>query len=182
MPAPSHPAAVELRATLRIQPSGVTLELAGGTHYVIDDRASELWRSFEDAEVIATGRCYMSTGAATAAMHLGVERLRFATPPSRTVPLREILAETEHHGRFVRHESPPGSKLADSPETTFVDARGSEFYIHGAAVPVPAPETAATIRAREVIPDPAYTALPGGPRLWIVAIGTRDAPAIIPCP
>jgi hypothetical protein len=170
-------ATIELRATLHFEAGGqrfrgVWLE-HGDTRHVIDYYPHEMWRSFENVEVIATGHACQPRDEALLAPHFRVERMRLVAPRGG-VPLTEVLGETKRSGRFITHAFPPGSKLADSPEITFADARGTEYFIEGASVPIPPAGTAVSIRARDVIVEPAYTARPGGPRLWLLAIVSGD--------
>jgi hypothetical protein len=121
-PTPATPATEQHRATLRIDAEvggkrfqGVWLEFADKPKWVIAYRASGLWRSFEDREVIVTGHCYEPEGQAIAGQHFRVERMRtFAIERGRG-PLLEIGPPQKINGTFALHQFPVGSKLADSP-------------------------------------------------------------------
>ena len=120
------PAANERRATLRIdaQPGGkkfqgVWLEFAADKRWVIDYRPRELWKPFEDREVIVTGACYRPVGQAIMATHFRVDRMRFVKPERGRGPILEVGPEQWIRGAFAMRTFPPGSKLADSPMRVF---------------------------------------------------------------
>ncbi len=193
-PPKSPAAAAEHRAVVRIAatPGGkkeqpVWLEFDGDERWVIDYRARELWRGFEDAAVTVTGTCYQPYGQALLATHFKVERLKFAAPPTTSVPFFAIGPEILVRGSFQFDVAPAGSKAADDgPRLVFRADEGTSFSIAGSAVPTP-PPGAAAINARSVELNPAYAATTGGPHIWILSVHdveyvpeTRDVPR--PCP
>ncbi len=197
MTAPTKaPAAAERRATIRIDAEpggknfqGVWLEFSADQRSVIDYRPRELWKPFENTEVLVTGACYQPFGQAISATHFRVDRMRFATPERGKHLILELGPEQMRTGTFVLHEFPAGSKRADSPMVMFRDEGGTDFIIAGASEDVPAVGTAARIKAREVIPDLSYLAQTGGPNLWILDVRRPDAdddathaPVDVPCP
>jgi hypothetical protein len=191
----NQPVPEQHRATLRIDAEesgkrfqGVWLEFADQQKWVIAYRASGLWRSFEDREVIVTGHCYAPEGQAISAPHFRVERVRsFAIERGRG-PLLEIGPPQKINGTFALHRFPAGSKLADSPRVKFVGEDGTAYWIAGTDAKVPDPDGAPVrIRMRPVDPDMSYVAQPGGPNLWFLGImlGSEDEPrpeGVTPCP
>jgi hypothetical protein len=185
----------ERRAIVRIdaQPSGkkfqgVWLEFADGARWVIDYRPRELWRGFEDAEVIVTGTCYRPFGQAINSPHFKVEQMKFAAKPVKSVPYFVIGPERLLKGTFVSRGFPAGSKLGGSTRTEFRDDGGTQHAIAGSTDTIPAPG-AATIKARSVELNMAHVATTGGPHVWILSIHDADytpdpktGPTTIPCP
>ncbi len=182
------PAADEVRATVRIdaQPGGkkfqgVWLELPGTSEvlprsgrWVIDYRATEIWRSFEDADVIVTGEHYQPFGQAINSPHYKVATMRFARPPSRTVPLRSIGPEKVLRGAFVEHVWPPGTRHAGDVERSFTTDDGATYGLAaGSADPKTGP---AAITCRDVEPDPAYAADTGGPKVFVIRVHAHAFP------
>jgi hypothetical protein len=186
-----EPSASEIRATVRIdaQPGGkkfqgVWLELGGDKRYVIDYRPRSLWLGFENHEVFVTGHCYQPFGQAIGATHFRVERMRFATRPTTSVPLFELGAEVVMKGHFVDHPYPAGSKLAGSSEQTFHHEDGTVYALagHGGDELKPGP---ATIKARVVEVNMAHHAQTGGPTIWVASVmrgDEQDRDTTIPCP
>jgi hypothetical protein len=181
------PPRVELRATLRIDDEGAWLESGDDRRLVLEGRPADIWRSFADRAVIATGHCYLPHGKATPPTHFQIERLRLVDPVS-DVPLTELGPETVLRGTLALHAFPAGSKLGGASEIVFRDGEGTQFWIHAADAPTPGPGPVA-VTAREVQAAPAYAALPGGPRLWIVEFHAADyqpdparAPTLVRCP
>jgi hypothetical protein len=189
------PAPTERRATVRIdaQPSGkkfqgVWLEFPDGKRWVVDYRPRELWRGFEDAEVIVTGTCYRPFGQAINSTHFQVDSMKFASAPKKSVPYFEIGPERLMKGKFVTFGYPAGSKLAGSNTTKFSEAGGGTHAIAGSTDTVPGPGEA-TIKARSVELNMAHHATTGGPHVWIMSIHAADytpdaehGPTTIPCP
>ena len=181
---PVHPssnpiAEPELRATVRIDatPGGkkaqpVWLEFGADKRWLIDYRPRELWRGFEDAEVIVTGHCYRPFGQALAATHYKVERMRFASPPKRSVPILEIGPEVVIKGSFGVDAAPAGSKLAGSSQLEFHADAGTTYAIAGSSAA--AQLGPATIKARGVEINRAFAATTGGPHVWILSIHDLD--------
>jgi len=195
-PTTPAPAANERRATVRIdarpggkQFQGVWLEFAADKRWVIDYRPRELWKPFEDREVIVTGACYEPFGQAIRATHFRVDRMRFVNPERGRGPILEIGAEQWIRGAFAMHDFPAGSKRADSPMLVFRADDGTEFILAGASDELPAAGKAARVKAREVTPDMSYMAQPGGRNIWILDVRDPDsvedaahAPKPIDCP
>lgn len=188
------PSDVERRAIVRIdaQPGGkrfqgVWLEFAEDTRWVVDYRANELWKPFEDHEVIVTGYCWAPDPRAQSigATHFHVERMRFLQPKMGRGPLLEIGPEVALRGAFRAQPFPPGSKLAGSSQTKF-DAESESYGLQGASVALPAMGTRVLVIARGVEPDMSWTAQTGGPKLWILdvrdASAQPEARAKLPCP
>ncbi len=182
---PTPEPAAEVRATLRMdaQPGGkkfqgVWLEL-GGTEviprsgrWVIDYRATEIWRSFENAEVIVTGAHYQPIGQAINSPHYKVATMRFARAPSHAVPLRSIGPERVLRGAFVEHVWPAGTRRAGEIERNFTTDDGQTY---GLAAGSAAPETGpVAITCREVEPDPTYAADLGGPKVFVIRVHSHD--------
>lgn len=167
---------------------GVWLEFANKTKWVIAYRASGLWRTLEDREVIVTGHCYEPEGQAIGAQHFRVERMRTFTVERGRGPLLEIGPPQKIHGTFVEHQFPAGSKLADAPRVKFVADDGTAYWIAGADAKVPAPDgTRVRIRMRPVDPDMSFVAQTGGASLWFLGImlGSEDEPppeGVMACP
>lgn len=188
----AQPAANERRATLRIdaQPGGkkfqgVWLEFSADKRWVIDYRPRELWKPFEDREVIVTGACYQPFGQAIMATHFRVDRMRFVTPERGRGPILELGPEHWIRGAFAMHVFPPGSKLADSPMRVFRADDGTEFLLAGASEELPEAGKAARVKAREVTPDMSYMAQVGGRNIWILEVRAPDSvddPAHAPTP
>ena len=193
VPSATRTKPTEFHATVRIDatPSGkkaqpVWLEFGADKRWLIDYRPRELWRSFEDALVIVTGICYQPFGQALSATHFKVERLRFAAPPTHSVPILEIGPELVLKGSFVLEAAPPGSRREGSDSVEFRSNTGSNYAIAGNSAGSWEPG-AATITARRVELNLAYAATTGGPQLWILSIhdadytpDSRDTPK--PCP
>lgn len=189
------PATTEYSATIRIDAEpggkkfqGVWLEFAADRRWVIDYRPRELWRGFQDAEVIVTGTCYRPFGQAISATHFKVERMRFAAPPKRSVPFFELGPEQLMKGSFVEQAAPAGSKLAGSHQLEFQADDGTTYGIAGTSGSAPAPG-AAKVTARSVKLNLAYAATTGGPHLWILSVhdaayepDREHAPKPVPCP
>ena len=202
------PATAGYRATLRMEAAsaarkfqGAWLELAAGQRWIIDDRATELWRSFDNAAVIVHGHCYEPSGQAiqgpsridqcrsaakqgsaspcgegppSGGPHFQVERMRFASPPDRSTPLVEVGPEVVLRGQLRKDPWPAGSKLAGTTHDSFV-ADGVAYAIAGSPDLTLVPsDTPATVLARRVKPDPAYAAGPGGEQIWIVSVHDAD--------
>lgn len=179
------PKADEVRATVRIDAApggkkfqGVWLELPGeevvprSGRWVIDYRATEIWRSFENEEVVVTGSHYQPFGQAINAPHYKVATMRFAHAPRRSVPLRSIGPEQLLRGEFVDQAYPPGARRAGEPQRTFVTDDGATYGLaSGSAEPEPGP---VAITARAVEPDPAYAADTGGPKLFVIRVHPHD--------
>jgi hypothetical protein len=196
--APTKPIATTpaRRATVRIdaQPGGkkfqgVWLEFSADQRWVVDYRPRELWKPFENREVLVTGECYVPFGQALMATHFRVDHMKFVTPERGRGPLLELHAEQMLRGSFVTHQFPEGSKRADSPALTFRADDGTEYFLAGASQELPAAGTVARIKAREVTPDMSWMAQPGGRKLWILDVRGPDdvddpahAPTIVPCP
>ena len=193
-PVPSPTKSTEFHATIRIDatPGGkkeqpVWLEFGPDKRWLIDYRPRELWRNFEDAEVIVTGICYQPFGQALAATHFKVDRLRLASAPIRAVPFLEIGPEVVLNGEFVVDVPHPGSKREGSDSIEFRSNDGTTYAIAGNST-VSQPELgAAAVSARRVELNLAYAATTGGPQIWILAIhdpgytpDNRDTPK--PCP
>lgn len=177
-----------ITATLRIdaQPGprhfqGVWLE-HGERRWIVDYRARDLWRPFEQLEVAVTGYCFVPYGEAINASHFAIETLRVADRKAA----RELLGlgpEIALTGTFAERAHPAGSKLAGSAESVF-EADGVSYAIAGGE-----PGTAvATVLARKVEINPSYAATSGGAQLWIVAVhepgwtvDPSQAPTKIPC-
>jgi hypothetical protein len=190
------PAGDERRATVRIdaEPAGkkfqgVWLELADGRRWVVDYRPREIWRSFEDEEVLVTGHCYQPFGAAISATHFQVEQMRFAAAPRRSTPLVAIGPEETLTGSFGEVGYPEGSKRAGSREPVFHSDDGVTYHLFGRVDRPGAPGTPRTVTARRVEPDRAYAALPGGERIWVKDVHAADptadpprGPRRRPCP
>jgi hypothetical protein len=188
-PVSEPPVLIQIHATLRIEPTstsptggkkfqGVSLEVEPGKRFVIDYRARELWRSFEDSEVIVRGSCYEPEGEAVMAPHFYVHDMKFARPPTKSVPLLAIGPEQRMTGELVAQPYPPGSKLAGSTHLDFRSDAGATYAIvRGPDVPsAPAPGPA-VIEARLVEVNLAYTATSGGSeQLWIVDVNPSDEP------
>ncbi len=179
-----------ITATLRIDAEpgprrfqGVWLE-HGDRRWVVDYRARELWRSFDQLDVSVTGYCFVPYGEAIDASHFAVETLRVVDRKAARGQLLGIGPEIVLTGRFAERSYPAGSKLADSAESVF-EADGISFSIAGGE---PASTGPATLLVREVEISLSYAATTGGSPLWIVAVHepgwTRDtatAPTKIPC-
>ena len=193
---PTPPTAGERRATVRIdgQPGrgkgfqGVWLEFAADKRWVIDYRARELWKPFEDREVIVTGACYRPFGHAITATHFRVDRMRFVKPERGRGPILEIGPEQWIRGTFAMHAFPAGSKRADSPMPVFRADDGTELILAGAAEKLPE-SGAARVKAREITPDMSWMAQTGGTNIWILEVRDPDsvedpahAPTPIDCP
>jgi hypothetical protein len=195
-PAAQPVPAVERRATVRIDAApggkafqGVWLEFAADKRWVTDYRARELWKPFENREVLVTGTCYRPFGQAITATHFRVDRMRFVKPERGHALILELGPEQMMKGSFVLHQFPPGSKRADSPMVMFRDEGGTEYIIAGASGDVPAVGTAARIKTREVVPDLSIMAQTDGPNIWILDVRRPDsvedaahAPVDVPCP
>ncbi len=191
---PSAPA-TERRAFVRIdaEPSGknfqgVWLE-ANDKRWVIDYRPRELWKPFENREVLATGECYRPFGQAISATHFRVDRMRFVTPERGRGPILELGAEQPLRGTFVMHAFPAGSKRADSPVLAFRADDGTEYFLSGASATLPPVGSAAWITSREVTSDMSFMAQPSGRTLWILDVRAPDfvedeahTPTIVACP
>lgn len=168
---------------------GVWLDFGTEKRWVIDYRPRELWKPFEDREVIVTGGCYRPFGQALIATHFRVDRIRFVKPERGRSLIFELGPEEMLKGAFVLHQFPEGSKRADSPMVMFRDEAGTEYVIAGASEDLPAVGTAARIKARAVVPDMSYMAQTGVPNLWILEVRGPDsvedpahAPTDVPCP
>lgn len=195
--APTKPSAseTERRAIVRIdaEPSGkkfqgVWLE-ANDKRWVIDYRPRELWKPFENHEVLVVGECYRPFGQAISATHFRVDRMRFVTPERGRGPILELGAEHLLRGTFVMHAFLVGSKRADSPVLAFRADDGTEYFLAGASAALPAIGTAARIKSREVTLDMSFMAQPGGRTLWVLDVRAPDfvedeahAPTIVACP
>jgi hypothetical protein len=185
--APRELATTTLTATLRIDPQpgprhfqGVWLE-HGGQRWIVDYRARELWRAFDQHEVIVTGGCFVPFGEAITATHFDIATLRVADPEAARGRFLAVGPERTLPGQFTTHAWPAGSKLAGSSETRF-EADGTSYAIAGGE---PAGTGAATVIARTVDVSPTYTATTGGQQLWIVGVhepGWAPDPAPAPKP
>jgi len=197
-PAATTPAtpAEEREAIVRIeaQPGakrfqGVWLDFGADKRWVIDYRARELWKPFENREVIVTGQCYQPFGQAILATHFRVDRMRFVKPERGRGPILELGPEQKLRGTFTLYHFAAGSKRADSPERTFTDDAGKQWFLAGASETIPATGAAARVVAREVVPDLSWMAQADGPNLWILDVRQPDSvddpdhgPSIVPCP
>ena len=171
------PSGGERRAIVRIdaQPGGkkfqgVWLEFADDRKWVVDYRPRELWKPFQDREVLVTGYCWAPKGQAINAPHFHVEHMTFVKPERGRGPILAIGPEQVLRGAFRESGFPPGSKLAGSTETKFAG-----YGVHGASVALPAAGEAVTVIAREIEPDMSWTAQTGGPKLWILDVRGADA-------
>lgn len=174
---PTREPVEHVEATLRIDAApgakrfqGVWLELADGTRWVIDYRAHELWRGFEDQQVAVTGRRYTPLGQAIRATHFEVETLRFARPPSHAAPYRAIGPQRLLRGTFVEHVWPAGTRRAGDTERRFATDDGQIYELANAtseAGPV-------AVTARVLEPDPSYAATTGTPRLFVIRVHAHD--------
>ncbi len=202
-PTPEKPAAAEVHATVRIDAEpggkkfqGVWLELPGteviprSGRWVIDYRATEIWRSFENEEVIVTGKHYTPVGQAINSPHYKVATMRFAHRPSRSVPLRAIGPEQLLRGAFVEQVWPAGTRRAGDVDRTFTTDDGRSYGLAtGSAAPEVGPGVGSpanpapgrlygpgprAITCREVEPDPAYAADTGGPKLFVIRVHPHD--------
>jgi hypothetical protein len=162
---------------------GVWLGLGGDRNYVIDYRPRSLWLGFVGHELLVTGHCYQPFGQAISAQHFRVERLRFATKPTTSVPLFEIGPEIVMKGSFVDHPYPAGSKLAGSSQLKFHHADGTAYGLAGGDDEMkPGP---AQIKARVVEVNMAHHAQTGGPKIWVAYVMHGDEPdrdTPMPCP
>jgi hypothetical protein len=190
---PTAPPLKEYRATLRIdaQPGGkkfqgVWLDFGDDTRWVIDYRPRELWRGFADHEVTVTGHCYRPFGQAINAPHFRVATMSFVRRPATAVPYFSIGPERWITGAFRTLTFPAGSKRAGDQEPRFHDEHGTAYHVAGEASSTV--EGPATIRARVLERNRAYTATTGEDDLWIVEVHeaghvpapSRDTP--IDCP
>lgn len=178
---PTPQPAAELHAIVRIDAEpggkkfqGVWLELPGteviprSGRWVIDYRATEIWRSFENEEVIVTGAHYTPVGQAINSPHYKVATMRFAGRPSRSVPLRSIGPEQLLRGSFVEHVWPAGTRRAGEVERSFTTDDGRAYGLAtGSAASEAGPRA---ITCREVEPDPAYAAETGGPKVFVIRV------------
>ncbi len=176
------PTADEVRATVQIDAEpggkkfqGVWLELPGTEviprtgRWVIDYRATEIWRSFENEEVIVTGAHYQPVGQAINAPHYKVATMRFGGPSrSRSVPLRSIGPETLLRGAFVETVWPAGTRRAGDIERSFRTDDGATYGLASGSAAVETGPRAIT--CREVEPDPAYAADTGGPKVFVIRV------------
>jgi hypothetical protein len=197
----SVPAAEEVHATLRIDATpgpkhfqGVWLELAADKRWVIDYRPHELWRGFDGQAVIVTGHCYVPFGEALLATHFKVERMRFATPPSGSVPILEVGRERLVRGMLVEHEYAAGSKLAGSRDTRFrpdtpIDGVAVFQIAGGIGQDTPTFDTPITVKARTLVGNRTYSSTSSDAQIWIVSTheasyveDLEHAPKIVPCP
>jgi len=168
----------EVRATLRIDAvpagkrfQGVWLELTTTDtgRWVIDYRATEIWRGFENEQVIVTGHRYEPFGQAINARHFRVATMRFARPPSRAVPYRSIGPQHVLRGAFVEQVWPPGSR-AGEVERSFRTDEGDTYAV--AQGPTEAGPVA--ISARIVERDPTYAAGTSGLVLVVLRLHPHD--------
>ena len=190
------PAADEREAIVRIDAEpggkrfqGVWLEFSPDRRWVIDYRARDLWKSFENREVIVTGQCYRPFGQAITSTHFRVDRIRFVKPERGRGPILELGPEHWLRGKFGHYNYAPGSKRADSPDQAFIDDAGHTLVIAGASETIPALGTPARVLVREVIPDMSWMAQGDADKIWLLDVRSPDsvddtehAPAIIPCP
>lgn len=168
----------QVEATVRIDAEpggkrfqGVWLELAGGLRWVIDYRATEIWRSFENERVTVTGHHWQPMGQAIQAMHFKVATMQFADPPSRAVPYRSLGPEQVLRGAFVEHVWPAGTRREGEVETEFHTDDGDSYELAGGQ---PARPGAVAIVARELEPDPTYAATTNGPKLFVLGVHAHD--------
>jgi hypothetical protein len=185
----------ERRAIVRIdaQPGGkkfqgVWLEFADDTKWVVDYRAREIWKSFQDREVLVTGYCWAPDPRAQAigATHFHVEHMTFVKPEMGRGPILSLGPEQILIGAFREQPFPAGSKRAGSSETHFDVDGGTSYSLQGASVDLPAMGTRVSVVAREIEPDRSWTAQTGGPKLWILDVradgATVEERAKVPCP
>lgn len=173
------PAAHERRATVRIDAEpgskrfqGVWLEFADGARWVIDYRAREPWRSFQDREVLVTGGCYEPLGQAIMATHFRVDRMRLVDPVRGRQPYLEVGPEQLLHGELVIESAPTGSKLAGTSALTFRVEDGTRYPVTGDGALTPAGPVA--VRARVLLADLTYAARTGDSDLWILDVHDPD--------
>ena len=182
-----HPVGDERRAIVRIdgEPSGkkfqgVWLEFADDKRWVVDYRPREMWKSFEDRDVLVTGYCYEPFGQAINAPHFHVESMKFVKPEMGRGPILEIGPELELRGGMFRDETfPSGSKLAGSSVRKFsMPDGGGGFGIQGSDVDLPENGKRVLVVARVIKPDMSWTAQTGGDKIWIVDVREENAPSV----
>ncbi len=171
------PPAQQLEATVRVDaaPSakhfqGVWLELADGARWVIDYRATEIWRGFADQAVTVTGHRWEPQGQAIHATHFRVATMRFAAPPSHAVPYRSIGPVQLLRGSFVEHVWPAGTRRAGDVEQQFRTDDGDSYDLAGG----PTEAGPVAITARVVEPDPSFSATTGAPKLFVIRVHPHD--------
>jgi hypothetical protein len=137
---------------------------------VVDYRANEIWRPFENLEVRATGKRWHPDRDVQAinATHFTVERLEVAD----RAQARRFFAlgpERECHGKLVTVAGEPGSK-SEGSTILYFNADGRRYEVAGGAAPdaVPAGEVTALVRDVEI--NPAWAATRGGPFVWILRV------------
>ena len=139
----------------------------GGERWVVDYRANELWKPFEGLDVKVTGTKWTPDPRAQAirAQHYKVARLE-VVDPKQAKDWFAIGAERELTGVFVHKRVPAGGKDAGSSPLFFEEKDGRRYEViggeHGSGE--------ATVVARDVVVNPAWTATRGGPFLWIISV------------
>src|SRR5690606_4502318 len=151
---------------------GVWLEFADGARWVIDYRAREPWRSFQDREVFVTGGCYEPRGQAIMATHFRVDRMRLVDPVRGQQPYLEVGPEQLLRGELVVESAPAGSKLAGTSALTFRGEDGTRYPVIGDGALTPAGPVA--VRARVLLADLTYAARSGDSDLWILDVRKPD--------
>ncbi len=174
---PTTTPAEQLEATVRIDadPSGkrfqgVWLELADGERWVIDYRATEVWRGFQNEAVTVTGHRWEPSGQAINATHFRVATMKFAGPPTRAVPYRSLGPELIYRGQFIEHVWPAGTRRAGEVDHHFYTDDGDAFDLVGGS----GEPGQVAITARVVMVDPTYAATTGGPKLFVIRVHPHD--------
>lgn len=192
-PARTPSSAHERRGVLTIDPEPGPKKIqrvwfeGGGQRFVLDYRATELWRWFAGREVVITGGCYRPFGQAIMATHFAVEQLRVAERARGIGPYFSFGPAHWLLGEIFDVEAPLDGKLAGSSQRRFRTDTGQTFALAGGAVPEP--RRRVRIRVRELEPDMSYVARSSGPDLWIheavdpdQPVGPARADEPIPCP
>jgi hypothetical protein len=147
---------------------GVFFVQDGKMRWVIDYRASALWKSFFGREVIVTGACYTPLYSAISAPHYHIATLRLADAKRGRGPWLTVGPEQDLRGELVDVAAPKGSKAEGSSRLVFRADGGMEYDVRAEALPTVRGRV--KLRGRVVEPDMSYVARAGDIDFWLVGV------------
>ena len=150
-----------LHATVRVDPQGAWLEVAG-ERYHIDDHARAVWSTLDGAEVDATG--------AGPASRFDVQTLAVSPRAPGRFAYVSVGPLADLTGELVMVDAPAGSKAEGTSRLVF--RANDRSYDAITDTPI---RGAVIVRGRELTPDMSHHARASDRDLWIETISASPA-------
>ncbi len=166
--------AEQFQATVAIDPvesakhfQGVWLVREDGDRWLIDYRANEHWRPFEDASVEVSGVRYTPGGQSVGAVHFRLHTLR-VIDPTPDHHLINLGPERRMEGQFIEIQGGPGTKSEAQIITMFATS-GMRYFLANYDESFKGAGTA-TVRETRLSPFMAHLM---GPRVWVLSFDSK---------